>query len=88
MGRETLWWGGCAWDSFALAHLLPDAPDVLVGTRCPGCGAALAWVVDRTAPPAGEEMAHFLTPAARMWDDVLHTCGHQRLFCGELCITA
>ena len=21
MGRDTLWWGGCAWDSFALAHL-------------------------------------------------------------------
>src|SRR5690348_13229825 len=23
MGRETLWWGGCSWDSFALPHLLP-----------------------------------------------------------------
>ncbi len=21
-----------------------------------------------------------------MWDDVLHTCGHQRLFCGESCV--
>ena len=83
MGRETLWWGGCAWDSFALAHLLPDEPDVLVATRCPGCDAALAWVVGRDAPPAGDEVAHFLTPAARMWDDVVRTCGHQRLFCGE-----
>jgi hypothetical protein len=83
MGRETLWWGGCAWDSFALPHLLPDEPVVLVATRCPGCGAALAWVVDRDAPPAGDQVAHFLTPAARMWEDVVHTCGHQRLFCGE-----
>ena len=49
MGRATLWWGGCAWDSFALAHLLPDEPDVLVATRCPGCDAALAWVVGRDA---------------------------------------
>jgi hypothetical protein len=22
MGTSTLWWGGCAWDSFAMAHLL------------------------------------------------------------------
>ena len=86
MGRETLWWGGCAWDSFALPHLLPDEPDVLVATRCPGCDAPLAWVVARDAPPAGDEVAHFLTPAARMWDDVVRTCGHQRLFCGEACV--
>jgi hypothetical protein len=86
MGRETLWWGGCAWDSFALPHLLRDEPEVLVATRCPGCGAALAWVVDRDAPPRGEEVAHFLIPAARMWDDVVHTCGHQRLFCAEECV--
>jgi alkylmercury lyase-like protein len=88
MGRETLWWGGCAWDSFALAHLLLDEPDVLVATRCPGCDAALAWVVGRGAPPIGGEVAHFLIPAARMWDDVMHTCGNQRLFCGQECVAA
>ena len=88
MGRETLWWGGCAWDSFALPHLLTDEPDVLVATRCRGCDAALAWVVRRDAPPAGGEVAHFLVPAARIWDDVVHTCGHQRLFCGEPCVDA
>ena len=86
MGRETLWWGGCAWDSFALPHLLEDEPEVLVATRCPGCGAALAWSVGREAPPAGEEVAHFLVPVAHIWDDVVHTCGHQRLFCGESCV--
>jgi len=88
MGRETLWWGGCAWDSFALPHLLADEPEVLVASRCPGCGVALAWVVDRDAPPTGAEIAHFLIPAARMWDDVVHTCGHQRLFCSEECVAA
>ena len=41
MGAGTLWWGGCAWDSFALPHLLPGEPEVLVSTRCPGCGPAL-----------------------------------------------
>ncbi|GAB2614659.1 organomercurial lyase [Streptomyces capparidis] len=86
MGESTLWWGGCAWDSFAVPHLLPELPDALVATRCPGCGAALAWVVGRAAPPEGEQVAHFLTPAHRVWDDVLHACGHQRLFCGTGCV--
>jgi hypothetical protein len=88
MGEGALWWGGCAWDSFALPHLLPDEPEVLVATRCPGCGSALAWVVGRAAPPAGAEVAHFLVPVAHMWDDVVHTCGHQRLFCDEACVDA
>ncbi len=88
MGETTLWWGGCAWDSFAVPHLLPAEPEVLVSTRCPGCGAALAWVVGREAPPTGSEVAHFLVPVDRMWDDVVHTCGHQRLFCSETCVDA
>jgi hypothetical protein len=88
MGRETLWWGGCAWDSFALPHLLPDEPEVLVATRCPGCGAALAWVVGRDEPPPGDQVAHFLIPVRRMWDDVVRTCGNQRLFCSEGCVGA
>lgn len=86
MGRSTLWWGGCAWDSFALPHLLPGEPEVLVSTRCPACGAPHAWVVSRDAPPPGAQVAHFLVPAARMWDDVVHTCGHQRLFCSSGCV--
>jgi hypothetical protein len=86
MGRSTLWWGGCAWDSFALPHLLPDEPEVLVATRCPGCGAPHALVVGREAPPDGDLVAHFLVPMARVWDDVEHTCRHQRLFCGDGCV--
>ena len=86
MGRHTLWWGGCAWDSFALPQLLTDEPDVLVATRCPGCDRALSWVVGRDGPPDGDEVAHFLTPAARMWDDVVHTCSNQRLFCSTQCV--
>ncbi len=86
MGERTLWWGGCAWDSFAIPHLVPDVPDVLVGTRCPGCDAALAWVVDRSAPPVGDEVAHFLVPMAQVWDDVVLTCSNQRLFCSTECV--
>jgi hypothetical protein len=86
MGRRALWWGGCAWDSFALPHLLPDEPAVLVATRCPGCGRALAWDVRREEPPEGSEVAHFRTPAAHMWDDVVATCSNQLLFCSADCV--
>ncbi|PKT71384.1 hypothetical protein CW362_19515 [Streptomyces populi] len=86
MGTRTLWWGGCAWDSFALPHLLKDEPDVLVATRCPACDTPHAWVVGREAPPKGDQVAHFLTPMSRAWDDVVHTCGNQRLFCSTDCV--
>jgi hypothetical protein len=88
MGERTLWWGGCAWDSFALPHLLTSAGEVLVATRCPACRRPHAWNVGARQPPAGRQVAHFLVPAARMWDDVVHTCGNQRLFCSEDCVSA
>ncbi len=88
MGERTLWWGGCAWDAFALPHLVADEPEVLVSTRCPGCGTPLAWVVGRDSPPPGAEVAHFLVPVARIWDDVVHSCGNQRLYCDEPCVQA
>ena len=86
MGERKLWWGGCAWDSFAIPHLVPAEPEVLVATRCPGCGDALAWVVDRHRPPSGAEVAHFLTPTRQIWDDVVHACRHQQLFCSDRCV--
>jgi len=86
MGQATLWWGGCAWDSFAMPHVLPDEPDVLVATRCPNCDRPHAWVVERTHPAAGDQVAHFLVPTAHIWDDVVHTCSHQRLFCSVHCV--
>jgi hypothetical protein len=84
MGERTLWWGGCAWDSFAIAHLVE--PDVLVATRCPGCGAAHAWNVSPDRAPVGGQVAHFLTPTKRIWDDVVRACEHQRIFCSEECV--
>lgn len=92
MGARTLWWGGCAWDSFAIPHLVPDEPSVLVATTCPACERPHAWTVDRSGPPAdagdgdGHQVAHFLVPTAHMWDDVVHTCGHQRIFCNPTCV--
>jgi hypothetical protein len=88
MGARTLWWGGCAWDSFAIPHLLDDEPDVLVATRCPACDTPHAWVVGRDGPPTGDQVAHFLVPVRRIWDDVVHTCANQRLFCSIECVEA
>lgn len=88
MGERTLWWGGCAWDSFALPNLLPEHGDLLVSTRCPACSRAHAWNVGSVEPPVGDQVAHFLVPAARMWDDVVHTCRHQRIFCSSGCVDA
>ncbi len=88
MGAQALWWGGCAWDSFALPHLVPGEPEVLVSTTCPNCRRPLAWTVGREKPPPGTEVAHFLTPAAHMWDDVLRTCSNQRIFCDPACVDA
>jgi hypothetical protein len=84
MGRRTLWWGGCAWDSFAIPMLAGET--CLVATHCWGCGAPIALDVDpdgwsglRNSPI----VAHLPVPVLRMWDDVVATCSSQRLFCDE-----
>lgn len=86
MGKDALWWGGCAWDSFAVPHLLPEQSPVLVATRCPSCARPHVWNVDNREPPSGDQVAHFLVPVARMWENVVHTCGNQRIFCSEECV--
>lgn len=86
MSAETLWWGGCCWDAFAIPHLVPDCGPVIVAGACPACDRALAWRVDTEAPPTGPERAHFLVPTAHMWDDVVFTCSNQLLFCDDGCI--
>jgi hypothetical protein len=29
---------------------------------------------------------HFATPMAHVWDDVVHACQHQRIFCNDTCL--
>ncbi|SIT83468.1 Alkylmercury lyase [Microbacterium sp. RU33B] len=31
-------------------------------------------------------MAHFLTPADRIWPDAAHACDNQSIFCDEACV--
>lgn len=86
MGEHTLWWGGCAWDAFAIPNLVPAEPAALVATTCPACGRAHSWTVTTDGPPAGSQVAHFLVPMTHVWDDVVHTCSNQRIFCDETCV--
>ena len=85
MGRRTLWWGGCCWDSFAMAHLLTTSPTCSWPRRArDAAGPAPGRRPGGTA--RGRLVAHFLVPVAHMWDDVVHTCSNQRLFCSEACL--
>jgi hypothetical protein len=86
MGEHTLYWGGCAWDAFAIPHLVDAEPSALVATQCPACGTPHAWVVDRSGPPTGGQVVHFPTDAAHVWDDVVRTCSRQRIFCDRGCV--
>ncbi|WP_033293417.1 organomercurial lyase [Amycolatopsis jejuensis] len=82
MGEHTMWWGGCAWDSFAIPHVVATEPEVLVATRCPGCGEPSALVVRRDEPPRGGQLAYFPASPDRLEKDRRG----QRLFCGESCV--
>jgi hypothetical protein len=86
MGATTIWWGGCAWDAFAIAHLVPHEPATLVATRCPHCRKAHAWNVTRSGAPQADQIVHFATPMAHVWDDVVHACEHQRIYCNHDCL--
>ncbi len=88
MGPRTLWWGGCAWDAFAIPNLVPDASSVLVATTCPYCRTPHAWTVTNAGPPAGTQVAHFLVPTSRIWPDAANACAHQQIFCNEACVDA
>ncbi len=88
MGEHTLWWGGCAWDSFALPHLLEVESPMLISTRCPNCSEPHSWNVGRLVPPTGTQVAHFLVPVSKQWNDIIHACNNQRIFCSNDCVAA
>ena len=82
-GTHTLWWAAACWDSFAIPNLVPGEPSVLVATTCPACRRPHAWTVTDQAPPEGDQVAHFLVPVTRIWDDVLFTLRQPAVFCDE-----
>jgi hypothetical protein len=66
------WWANCAWDALGVAAAL--GAEAWISTRCAESGEPLAIEVRagacRSAQPC---VAHFLVPAARIWDDIVHT---------------
>ncbi|HQZ84048.1 MAG TPA: organomercurial lyase [Actinomycetota bacterium] len=48
MGPDTLWWGGCAWDAFAIPNLVPNSPSVLFATTCPACKPSARMDLDQS----------------------------------------
>lgn len=78
-GPDQKWWGGCAWDSFAIPALVGRT--CLVATHCGGCGAALALDVKPDRAPIEPWVAHLPVPVLHQWDDVVATCSRQLLFC-------
>lgn len=77
------WWGGCAWDSFAIPSLINET--CLVVTRCPACGHTLSIDVEPDRPPneTNDWVAHFLVPVTEMWNDVVYSCSNQLIFCNR-----
>ena len=81
-GQHTLWWGGCIWDSFAIPHLVPDEPEVLVATTCQGCGRAHAWVVGGRRPPMATSSRTSSSRRAHV-GRCRPLCANQRVFCDD-----
>jgi hypothetical protein len=70
MGDATLWWGGCAWDSFAIPHLLElDSPVLLRDLRrqVAGENSASPWLRygPRDSLASGERVV-LRSPVARI----------------------
>lgn len=79
---QQKWWGGCAWDSFAIPSIVNEK--CLVATHCPSCEHAIAVDVHPDRPPHAESLvAHFLVPVTEMWHDVVYSCSNQLLFCNR-----
>ena len=60
----------CAWDAFGIPAALHADADV--DARCGNSGVPLACGV-RNGVAYGDGVIHLLVPAARFWDDIVHT---------------
>jgi hypothetical protein len=64
------WWANCIWD--ALGILAMVAEDGQVRNSCPDCGEGLHLFVRNGELEDTSLVAHFLVPAKRWWDDIIH----------------
>jgi hypothetical protein len=65
------WDANCVWDGLGILAAL--GADGTVHTTCADCGEAIAVEVRGGELAPTDAVAHFLVPAARWYDDLVHT---------------
>jgi hypothetical protein len=67
-GRDTTWWGNCAWDMLGIAFVVDER--VRVDARCTECSLPMRLEFGPTRPPVLDAVVHFLLPARHWYDDI------------------
>lgn len=65
------WYANCAWDAFGICAALHVGGRIT--TTCQDCGGPITVEVDGGRPDDESLVFHCLVPAARWWDDIVHT---------------
>ena len=65
------WYANCAWDAFGICAALHT--DGRIETSCRDCGDPLGIEVRDGLPDDETLLFHCLVPAARWWEDIVHT---------------
>jgi hypothetical protein len=75
---ERSYYANCIWDALGIPAMLAGVgrpADASIETRCLDCAESLTLRVDAghvsAEPP--QPVAHFVVPASRWWDDIVHT---------------
>ena len=69
--RGRWWYGNCAWDAFGICAAL--GADGRIETNCADCGEEITFAVREGRPGDESLVFHCLVPAARWWEDIVHT---------------
>ena len=68
-GRDYV--ANCAWDAFGIPAALRQGGTVT--SRCGQSGETVTFDVGLDTPPASDWIFHCAVPAARWWQDIVHT---------------
>jgi DNA-binding transcriptional MocR family regulator len=69
--RDRSYFGNCVWDALGIAAALHA--DAIVDASDGHTGEPLSLTLGRDGPAPTSLVAHFAVPAARWWDDIIHT---------------
>jgi hypothetical protein len=71
LAGNSSWYANCPWDGLGILAAL--GRDGIVVAHCPDCGDDAGLIVSGGAMEDCEAVVHFSVPAARWWDDIVHT---------------